>query len=48
MSIKLPVRFCGLNVVTAGGGVSLAGQLNEAPLEVRSSGGACHLTLWPM
>jgi hypothetical protein len=38
--VQLPMRFCGLSVATAGGAVELAGQLNEAPLDVRSMGGA--------
>ncbi len=40
VSVQLPSRFCGLTVVTAGGGVEVAGQTNEAPLDIRSNGGA--------
>lgn len=39
--VQLPQRFCGLSVATAGGAVELAGQLVEAPLDVRSAGGEC-------
>jgi len=37
--LQVPMRFCGLDVSTQGGSVEVAGQINEAPLDIRSSGG---------
>jgi hypothetical protein len=41
VSILLPQRFCGLSVDVTGsnGNVELAGQLNEAAIDIRTSGG---------